>query len=364
MKITCFILAAFSVGGMVFASEPPNWAQAKAAAVIPDDCHCLKDTSGLGLGVGSWLNSRWGLEVDALRISLQSHDGGIRNPETEVQGALLFAPFDLESHWKPYLRVGGGVVQVQTPFSLGPGTTIRPVLHGGLGLQGWWGDHGFGSVEVRSISIYTATSRRETQAILGLGLRWGQETAKLEAPLPVSPQAPVSAPVTLPVQPPIPTPTPLPIPVTVSVPEPTPVPIPPAVPLPPLPAPAALRIVLDDAVLHFANNRADIPPPALDAIRQVALELIAFPGPYSLVITGHTSSDGSVAHNRELSQRRAKAVAEILVSAGLSAERMTVVGWGPDRPIADNATPVGKAKNRRVEIDIQAEGVDVQHLNQ
>ena len=57
-------------------------------------------------------------------------------------------------------------------------------------------------------------------------------------------------------------------------------------------------------------------------------------------------------------------MAEILVSAGLSAERMTVVGWGPDRPIADNATPVGKAKNRRVEIDIQAEGVDVQHLNQ
>lgn len=68
-----------------------------------------------------------------------------------------------------------------------------------------------------------------------------------------------------------------------------------------------------------------------------------------LEISGHTDSTGDAAFNRDLSQRRAEAVKTYLVQRGVAAERLEAVGHGPDKAIADNATPEGRAKNRRVE---------------
>ena len=66
-------------------------------------------------------------------------------------------------------------------------------------------------------------------------------------------------------------------------------------------------------------------------------------------IQGHTDISGTHAYNMTLSQRRADAVKAYLISKGISAERMTTKGYGPDRPIATNATGAGRAENRRVE---------------
>ena len=70
-------------------------------------------------------------------------------------------------------------------------------------------------------------------------------------------------------------------------------------------------------------------------------------------VGGHTDSSGGDAINQPLSERRARAVAEHLVSRGIDASAVTSKGYGASRPVADNATPEGRAKNRRVEFSRQ-----------
>jgi len=122
---------------------------------------------------------------------------------------------------------------------------------------------------------------------------------------------------------------------------------------PPPPPPPPAKIVLDEAVLHFANGKAELGPDAKAAIRKVADGLKAYPGDYSLEVSGHTSSVGGKALNKSLSKLRADAVAGVLMDAGIPASRITTVGAGPDKPIAPNTTRDGQAKNRRVEIDVK-----------
>jgi OmpA-OmpF porin, OOP family len=66
------------------------------------------------------------------------------------------------------------------------------------------------------------------------------------------------------------------------------------------------------------------------------------------VIEGHTDSNGSAEYNQDLSERRAKAVREYLVSKGVAGSRLTAEGVGETRPIADNTNAEGRAQNRRV----------------
>ncbi|EKD82509.1 MAG: OmpA/MotB protein [uncultured bacterium] len=66
-------------------------------------------------------------------------------------------------------------------------------------------------------------------------------------------------------------------------------------------------------------------------------------------VRGHASSDGSAEMNMQLSFERSQSVADYLIAAGISGNRITVRGFGETQPIASNATPEGQAKNRRVE---------------
>ncbi len=73
------------------------------------------------------------------------------------------------------------------------------------------------------------------------------------------------------------------------------------------------------------------------------------------VVEGHTDSVGTDAYNQGLSERRANAVRDVLVNQyGLSADRVNAAGYGESRPVADNATEVGRAINRRVEAEVEA----------
>ncbi|MDR0789472.1 MAG: OmpA family protein [Bacteroidales bacterium] len=71
-------------------------------------------------------------------------------------------------------------------------------------------------------------------------------------------------------------------------------------------------------------------------------------------ISGHTDNTGSKEHNQTLSEQRAKAIADYLVSQGISATKLTSKGYGQDRPVATNDTDEGRAKNRRTEFRITA----------
>jgi len=72
----------------------------------------------------------------------------------------------------------------------------------------------------------------------------------------------------------------------------------------------------------------------------------------TLRVTGHTDDTGSDQYNQELSERRARSVADYLVTQGVEQQRLFVEGAGESQPIADNASPNGRAQNRRVELYI------------
>jgi outer membrane protein OmpA-like peptidoglycan-associated protein len=97
----------------------------------------------------------------------------------------------------------------------------------------------------------------------------------------------------------------------------------------------------------FASGSAAIRPestPTLDAV----LELLEDHSDVSLLIEGHTDSEGDDASNQTLSEQRADAVRRYLAEHGVDAARLESVGHGESQPVADNATPEGMASNRRV----------------
>ena len=73
----------------------------------------------------------------------------------------------------------------------------------------------------------------------------------------------------------------------------------------------------------------------------------------NIEIAGHTDSDGDDAANQELSEKRAQAVADYLVKAGLPATRFSAVGYGETQPVAGNDSGEGKAQNRRIDFVVK-----------
>ena len=87
---------------------------------------------------------------------------------------------------------------------------------------------------------------------------------------------------------------------------------------------------------------------ALDSHDQVAISLLGN-SEAEVAIHGHTDNVGGAKYNQDLSLRRAESVKAYLVSLGIPAARMSSRGYGFVKPIADNATAQGRAKNRRIE---------------
>lgn len=101
----------------------------------------------------------------------------------------------------------------------------------------------------------------------------------------------------------------------------------------------------------FPVNSAVLQPGANDEITRVAQVLTQYPAT-TITIAGHTDSTGSDALNQDLSERRANAVKSALAARGVAQARMTAIGFGESKPIADNSTEAGRTINRRVEITI------------
>jgi outer membrane protein OmpA-like peptidoglycan-associated protein len=101
--------------------------------------------------------------------------------------------------------------------------------------------------------------------------------------------------------------------------------------------------------INFDTGKSDIKPESQPIVAQIAELLKANPD-LKVSIEGHTDNVGTAAANKALSEQRAKSVMSAVVALGVPASQMTAAGWGQEKPVADNRSEEGRAKNRRVEI--------------
>ena len=102
----------------------------------------------------------------------------------------------------------------------------------------------------------------------------------------------------------------------------------------------------------FASGQSSLRSEARANLDRVVEFVQQHPG-RQVLIEGHTDGQGSANANQVLSQRRAEAVRAALIEDGVEGARLSAVGVGEDRPVADNGSPQGRARNRRVEIIVE-----------
>jgi OOP family OmpA-OmpF porin len=156
------------------------------------------------------------------------------------------------------------------------------------------------------------------------------------------------------IKPPPPPPPPAPAPRVAPPPPPPPAapppPPPPPRPAPPPPAPVSEKVTFA-ADAFFDLAKSNLKPEAqakltdlVDKTKGINLEVV--------IAVGHTDSTGNAALNQKLSVARAEAVKNFLTSKGIEKNRVYTEGKGSSQPVADNKTAEGRAKNRRVEVEV------------
>jgi len=341
MKNVVLILVAGATLGLA-AQEGQSYGVVDLGWSFRSQKNFYKDGPVFGLGAGHWFSDRWGLDLKALRTNQAVSSTDASSHEYQGLGSVMYNFRPGASDWYPYLAAGVGGTRVHRPIADSDQTKFN--YHVGVGLISYLTERVIVQFDVKAVEVpLEGSHHRNLLALAGFGYTWGGRKA-----------APASTPAPVPEPAPAPKPEPNPEPVA---PPPPPAPEPPKeiakpVPPPPPPPPPA-KIVLDEAVLHFANGKAELGPDARAAIQKVAEGLKGYQGDYALVVSGHTSAVGGKALNKSLSKLRADAVANVLIESGVAASRVSTVGMGPDKPIADNKTKEGQAKNRRVEIDVQ-----------
>ncbi|MGV6859375.1 MAG: OmpA family protein, partial [bacterium] len=101
--------------------------------------------------------------------------------------------------------------------------------------------------------------------------------------------------------------------------------------------------------VKFKTGSADLTEESLGILDKLVEGLKSLTG-IKLEVSGHTDDRGDAELNRNLSQQRAESVRSYLIESGVPAESLQAKGYGEEKPVADNATPEGRAQNRRVEL--------------
>ncbi|WP_019672416.1 OmpA family protein [Psychrobacter lutiphocae] len=120
------------------------------------------------------------------------------------------------------------------------------------------------------------------------------------------------------------------------------------------PQPKDVARALSMQVINFAVDKTEIPEANQEILERAAKIMVDIPD-MTLLIIGHTDSDGAEVYNQNLSERRAQAVKDYLVAQGVNDSQLLVKGLGETDPIASNETENGKFRNRRIEFVVHDE---------
>jgi outer membrane protein OmpA-like peptidoglycan-associated protein len=116
--------------------------------------------------------------------------------------------------------------------------------------------------------------------------------------------------------------------------------------------PKDLIAALNDSVVNFPSDSAEVPASMIDFLQKAAEDIKQLPNGHVVEIAGYTDNTGEQALNVALSQKRAEAVRQMLVKFGAEPEMLIAKGYGSADPVASNDTPEGRRRNRRIEYHI------------
>ncbi|HET7505035.1 MAG TPA: OmpA family protein [Kofleriaceae bacterium] len=116
------------------------------------------------------------------------------------------------------------------------------------------------------------------------------------------------------------------------------------------------KIEIHDKI-QFDFDKATIKEASFGLMNEIAAVIAKNPQIKRIRIEGHASAEGTPAHNKTLSDERAKSVMKYLTSHGITPGELVAIGYGTERPIADNTSEEGREKNRRVEFVILEQDV-------
>lgn len=305
----------------------------------------LDDEALLGLGLEYHFSDRWGAEIKYLDSSVDTENG---NGEADLGQLMLEGMYFLGASEKlqPYLAAGIGHAEFDYDNF---GEQQETQFTAGAGMRYWFSERWSAKADFRFLHGHD-DSTNDQLITLGISYVFGKTSAPKPAPEP----APVAAAAVAP----------QPVdsdgdgvyddmdqcpntPSTAAVDS----------------KGCAKKLDHTESIalnVKFASGKAEVTAAYMDEIVKVAEFMKQYPT-VSGTIEGHTDNTGSAAFNKTLSQHRADAVRQVLIdSYGIDASRLTAVGYGEDKPIADNATADGRQLNRRVVAVFAAEVTKIQ----
>lgn len=300
-----------------------------------NDYRNLDDSALAGLGLEYQFSRTCSLEAFLGGTSTDQNNFGIQRSADLVQlrldGLYHFLDRDRPEQQRlfPYVALGLGSNFLDYAFVTGHDADL--LLDAGGGVKYFLSDNWALRGDGRAIF---ADGTLQALVTAGISFVFGGHQA---APAPKAVVAPAPAP------------KPAPKPAPAAAPAPKPAPAPAVVPPPvPAPKPEELSLTLN---INFDFDSAVIKPEFSPVLDKAAAFINRHPDVQAVIIAGHTDSRGKASYNQRLSERRARAVAKALENFyGVDSSRLVIRGYGETRPIADNSTEAGRAKNRRVEI--------------
>ena len=276
--------------------------------------------------------------------------------ETKSTAGYLFRldaiyPYIFREKWMPFFAVGGGTIVMNSS-----GHKENDFLFNyGAGLKYFFEDYLALRTDFRHILVYDSVGTRNNFEMgIGVSYYFGKERIKPTSPLKIAEKKPaekVGSPVDRPLVPPI-----------AAV---------PLLPLEPLIKPLIKSMINADAIPAVGESAPQAPVEIKKTIKNMSIEFgtdrfevkqkynnelnslakyINSINESSVLIEGHTDSTGQLKHNIKLSQQRSESVRNLLINAGVDPSRISIVFYGPLRPVASNATPIGRQQNRRTQI--------------